>query len=264
MVSIDLLCIVNLVLEYIKYHWKAKGRHGTHSPFIYKMVDECFRVPIKDKDELAIKHLIYQLKSTKESIHVQDFGAGSKNLKAERKISSILKISSSKGKYAQLFYKLAAFYKPKRILEFGTSLGIGTIHFAKGNPNTMVTTVEACAQTSKVAKNNFDNLGVKNVQLFNKTFNEFIEKEQLSIYDLIFIDGHHDGDALLNYLDQLEPYIHADTFVILDDIRWSDSMFTAWEKLQKDKRFNVSIDLFRMGILLKRPGQRKEHFVVKL
>lgn len=255
---------MNLVLEYIKYRWKAKGRHGTHSPFIYKMVDECFKIPIKQEDKNQIQLLISQLSNDKRSIRFSDFGAGSKTLKNERKISSVLKTSSSKGKYARLFYQLSKFYQPHQILEFGTSLGIGTIHFAKGNPNTSITTVEACPETVKIATENFEKTGIKNVRLLNETFEDFLKKENIPVYDLIFIDGHHDGIALLRYVDLLEKHIHDDTFIILDDIRWSDSMFASWEKLKNDKRFNVSIDLFRMGILLKRSGQKKEHFIMRL
>lgn len=228
------------------------------------MADECFRIPIKKEDAFTIKALINQLKSDNRVIQSTDFGAGSKSLKKERKITSVLKISSSKGKYARLFYRLSAFYEPKRILEFGTSLGIGTIHFSKGNPKGEITTVEACGETARIAQENFDKLNLKNIQLFNQTFDDFLKKGELEMYDLIFIDGHHDGEALLRYVEQLSTSIHDDTFIILDDIRWSNSMFEAWEKLRTDEQFNVSVDLFRMGILLKRSGQQKEHFVMKV
>lgn len=35
-------------IEIIKYTCKAKGRHGIHSPFVYDLVDQCFRIPVKN------------------------------------------------------------------------------------------------------------------------------------------------------------------------------------------------------------------------
>ncbi|MCO5260508.1 MAG: class I SAM-dependent methyltransferase [Crocinitomicaceae bacterium] len=255
---------MNLVFEYIKYHWNAKKRHGTHSPFIYKLVDECLQLPVNERDKKQIKKIISQLKKNHQKIQIADFGAGSKSLNKERKISAILKISSSKGKYARFFYQLAAYYQPEQILEFGTSLGVGTIHFAKGNPKASITTVEACPETAKIAQQNFKQLQLSTVTLVNKTFAQFLTENKQPKYDILFIDGHHDGEATLRYVEQLLPTMKENSFVILDDIRWSDSMFEAWNTLVKDKRFNVSIDLFRMGVLLRRPEQRKEHFIIRL
>ena len=37
---------MNRFIEIIKYTWKAKGRHGIHSPFVYDLLDNCFKIPV--------------------------------------------------------------------------------------------------------------------------------------------------------------------------------------------------------------------------
>ena len=52
--------------------------------------------------------------------------------------------------------------------------------------------------------------------------------------------------------------------LVLDDIRWSNSMLSAWNALKGNKKYHISMDFFRMGILIKRPQQEKEDFMLKL
>ena len=254
---------MNIVLEYIKYRLNAKGRHGIHSPFIYDMVDKCFRTPINTEDKLKIKSLIHSLKVDRRSLNIQDFGAGSKKLGNVRKVNQLLRTSSSIGKFGKLFYQIAKHYQPESILEFGTSIGIGSIHFAAGNKNTQVLTVEACPETFAIAQENFAKIGLENVEGVNSTFDAFLSSQPKTQFDIIFIDGHHDGTALLNYCKSLKSTIHDETLIIVDDIRWSQSMFDAWTTLKNSDEFHVSIDLFRMGIISPRPFQEKEHFILK-
>jgi predicted O-methyltransferase YrrM len=100
--------------------------------------------------------------------------------------------------------------------------------------------------------------------LIHSTFDEYLAQNPKEIFDLVFIDGHHDGEALLRYLDALKNNTHDDTIFILDDIRWSVSMFDAWQKIIADPKCHVTMDFFRMGMVVRRPMQRKEHFVVKV
>ena len=79
----------------------------------------------------------------------------------------------------------------------------------------------------------------------------------------MFIDGHHDGKALLEYLDALSPFTDEDTIFILDDIRWSNSMLDSWNKLKASDIYHLSMDFFRMGVLVKRPQQVKENFILR-
>ncbi|NVK64322.1 MAG: class I SAM-dependent methyltransferase [Flavobacteriales bacterium] len=251
-----------LPLEYIKYRWNAKGRHGIHSPFVYDFTDNCLRIQLSkaDKDELSKR--FRALARDQREIEIQDFGAGSKKLGNTRKISLIFRMSSSRGKYGELLYRLSKHYAPDSILELGTSLGIGSTYLNLGNTESILTTVEACKNTRSIAQESLSKK--KNIESVLSTFSDFIAhlpKEKQ--FDLIFIDGHHDGAALLEYLDQLQAHAHDETLFILDDIRWSNSMVSAWEKIVADSRFHLSMDLFRVGIVARRSHQQKEHFVIR-
>lgn len=255
---------MNLAFEYIKYRWNAKGRHGTHSPFVYDFVDQCMQIQLDENFIEEREKLLKSLKADNRTITIEDFGVGSKKLSNQRRISQIFITSSSNGKYGDLLYQLSAFYKPEHILEFGTSLGIGTIHFSKGNSDSNIVTVEACQATRNEALENFRKLNCTNIESTLATFSSFLETYTGEKFDLVFIDGHHDGTALKNYLELLNPFTHNDTFFILDDIRWSNSMFEAWKELCASQDYHVTMDLFRMGIILKRTQQEKEHFVVSI
>lgn len=251
-----------LPLEYIKYRWNAKGRHGIHSPFVYDFVDNCLRIKLKAEDTSILNNLFGRLKNSRQEIEIQDFGAGSKKLGSKRKVSAIFKMSSSKGKYGELLYRLSKHYQPKEILEFGTSLGVGSTYLALGSNNSTITTVEACKNTRTVALENLKDLDSIESKL--GTFVDYLaELPKEKQFDMIFIDGHHDGEALIQYLNQLQKHAHDETLFILDDIRWSDSMKAAWEEISNDSRFHMSMELFRVGIVSRRSHMEKEKFVIR-
>ncbi len=252
---------MNIVLEYIKYRLNAKYLHGVHSPFVYDFMKNAMGINIKEQHQKEILQCISNVNSNKKEIIVQDYGAKSKKLKGKRSVREIFKTSSSYGKNALLLYRISNYFKPKRILELGTSIGIGSLHLHLGYPSAHITSVEGCQETFNLAKQNLEST---NIELINSTFYDYIKSINEESFDLIFIDGHHDGEALKYYLKLLSNYIHNDTIIVLDDIRWSKSMFNAWNKIKLEKKYHLSMDFFRMGVLMKRPQQEKEHFILKL
>jgi predicted O-methyltransferase YrrM len=254
---------VNSVVEYIKYRWNAKKRHGIHSPFVYDLADKCLTIKPEASFIKELNFLDKKLKSDERLVNVLDAGAGSRHFGSQRKVKDIYRISSSKGFNSSLLYRLARYFKPAQVLELGTSLGIGTICLANAHPDSMVLTVEACPETLAIAKENFQLVHKRNIHTVNSTFHDFLNDYSGGKFDLIFVDGHHDGDAMLNYLERLNEFSHDNTIFVLDDIRWSDSMKSAFDQLIGSDRYHVTIDLFRTGIILKRPNQVKEHFILR-
>lgn len=238
---------MNIVFEYIKYRLNRFSKQKNPSEFQQKFAEKCLYERINPSDNEKMEQLFSKLKNDNRVIEIQDFGAGSKKLGNQRAIKTIFKTSSSKGKYGEVLYQIAKNFKSDSILEFGTSLGVGTNYLALGNPKSSITTVEACPNTRKIALENLP----KDVKSIESTFDAYINQLTDEKFDIIFIDGHHDGTALLDYLERLIPFSTPETIFILDDIRWSDSMFDAWKKILKSGDFEERVDLFRVGVVRK-------------
>lgn len=253
---------MNIIKEYLGYYSAAKKRHGIHSPFVYEFTDQCLGKTIVKNELKAFGSYKKALKTNNKIINVKDLGAGSKKLSNKRKVKSIYAVSSSGDKYGKLLYKIAAHYQPKNMLELGTSLGVGSLMLASGNPKGQLHTVEACPETLKVATKNLENHQFYNITFYNAAFKDFIE-QNTTIFDLIFIDGDHKSERLLELLVLLDSYIHDETIIIIDDIRWNTDMLEGWKTIISNSRYSLTMDLFRMGIIAKRKHQHKEHFVIQ-
>ena len=105
---------------------------------------------------------------------------------------------------------------------------------------------------------------MNNIQLEQNTFIDFLSTPSQDKYDLIFIDGDHNGERTLKYFEKLLAFTHNDTVIVFDDIYWSKGMTEAWEKIIKNEKVTVSIDTFQWGLVFFRKEQLKQHFIIRV
>lgn len=212
-----------------------------------------------------IEDLRKTLLQDNNEIKMSDYGAGSRrNATNSRKINEIAKNASIDKKYGQLLAKIVAHYNLEQILELGTSLGIGTAYLAANAKQ--ITTVEGDNSIHEIAQKNMENLAFKNVQPICATFDDYFKfnsEEELKKFDLIYIDGNHTYEASMKYFNHLIKAVNNETFLVFDDIRWSAGMEKAWQEIIVSPEINVSIELMRMGIVIKRKEQEKQHFILR-
>lgn len=245
------------------YLRKAKGRHNIHSPFIFDFVDSCLTTKMDKNFRMTLKKWYKSIQKDNTTLHITDLGAGSKRLNHTRLPKELLRNSSSKGIYGAVLYQIASHYKPEVSLELGTSIGVGTIHLKAGYPAGHVITVEGCTDTIRFAEKQFSHWEFNKLTTIEEPFDDFLGKGSVFKYDLVYIDGNHSGEATKRYLNLLKSQTHENTMFILDDIRWNDNMWQCWNDLVQSEDYHVSIDLGRMGILVPRPKQTKEHFTLR-
>jgi predicted O-methyltransferase YrrM len=257
--------VFNFIGDYLKHRLTAKSRHGTHSPFVYKLTDEVIYDFKSKNDYESIEAKRKKLFNDDSEIVVTDLGAGSHlNKNRKKKISQIAKNALKAPRLAQLIYRLAKNNQPKSIIELGTCLGITTAYLSKASPGADVITIEGCPQTAKVAYQNFLDLHLRNIELqvgnFDELFPEVIN--QAGQLDFVYIDGNHRKDATLNYFNWCLPKVHEGSLLVFDDIYWSKGMKEAWEEIKLHPDVTVTIDLFWIGLVYFKKGQAKEHFKI--
>lgn len=258
-----------LALKYIGYRFSAsngKG-HGVHSPFVFDFIQNVLNDKRRFDCFSYIENVRKELNTNDTEISVPDFGAGSrKQLNNKRKISAIAKSSLKPKKYSQLIFRIVHYYKPKTILELGTSLGITTSYIAFANPSARVITMEGAPEVAATANGNFQQLHLDNIETIKGNFDETLSSviKELPSIDFVFIDGNHRKQPTLNYFYQLLKIAHPSTILIFDDIHWSAEMEAAWNEIKDHPDVMLTIDLFFIGLVFFRSEQKiKQNFVIR-
>ncbi|MDP9048824.1 MAG: class I SAM-dependent methyltransferase [Bacteroidota bacterium] len=253
--------------DYLLHRFKAKNRHGLHSPFVYRLADETIYDFDAKKVYQDIENSRNSLLIDTRIINVTDLGAGSHvNADSKKKVSAVARYALKKPELAQLLYRLANDVKPHTIVELGTCLGITTLYLQSAAPKAKVYTLEGCPETAAIARENFEKAAFKNIDLIIGNFDETLPGviDGLDQLDFVFVDGNHQKEATLKYFEWCLPKVHDGTLLIFDDIYWSEGMKEAWDEIKTHPRVTVTVDLFWIGLVYFRPSQVKENFLIKV
>ncbi len=255
--------------KYMQYWWRAsngKG-HGVHSPFVFSFITQVLNDRRFFYSYETIEIVREQLKNNHTLLTLEDFGAGSRiHSHTQRRIADIATSSLKPKKYSQLLFRMVNYFQPATILELGTSLGITTSYLASGNANAQVITMEGATSVAAIAKQSFQSLRLKNIQVVTGNFDNTLPGAlaQLTSVDFAFIDGNHRLQPTLDYFNQLLPKVHEYSVLIFDDIHWSQEMEEAWNTIKAHQQVTLTVDLFFIGLVFFRKENKvKQDFVIR-
>lgn len=257
-----------LAKSYFEYLLEARFRkgHGIHSPFVFNLVRELIYCKLPFYAFEQIEAYRSGLKSSDLTVQMSDYGAGSIAFNSViRKVSDLVRYSSVNRKYGEVLFRLVNEFKPRNIIELGTSVGISTCYLAKPDKQCKVYSIEGCENTAEIARQTLENIGCGGVELIVGQFRDILPDliSSLDYVDFVFFDGHHDKQATLDYFNLCLLKMNANSVFVFDDIHWSKGMSEAWEIIIKHPLITVSLDLFQLGIVFFRKECQKQHFVVK-
>ncbi len=258
--------LFRLIIGYIIYWFSSVGRHGLQSTFLYNLNEAVWRFDKKNISQKRIEAYREACLKNNSIIAVKDFGAGvNGQTKKELTIASIAKNAAKPPKYARMLFRLMEYLKPENVIELGTSLGISSLYIASGNPKMKLTTLEGCDTTAAFTRKQFEQFSDLSIEVITGNFDDTLAAclQSKQKVDAVYIDGNHRLVPTIKYFEMCLPYLHDESFIIFDDINWSQEMKQAWKEIIKHSSVRISIDLYMMGIVFFNPGFSKEDFKIR-
>ncbi|MCD6066435.1 MAG: class SAM-dependent methyltransferase [Bacteroidetes bacterium] len=258
---------LHTLIDYLRYRIISKNAHGIHSPFVFHVYNEVIVETADFYEYKKLNTIRRTLESDTTELSIEDFGAGSKVFKGnKRKISEICRHGISAEKQARLLFRLVNYFAPRTSVELGTSIGLTSMYLALAAKNSLLYTIEGSAELAAFAQKQFDTYGVENIRLLKGTFDEQLPAllQQTDKVDFAYVDGNHSKEPTLRYFHMLLKKCHNDSVLVFDDINWSQEMKAAWQEIKQHPDVRLTIDLYFTGIIFFRKEHKmKEHFVLR-
>lgn len=257
----------NLILTFLNYQLTSFTEHDLHSPFVFDFYMELIKNkhPFNDFETLSAARKDLLLNET--VLTINDFGAGSKTFSHnKRKIKDITKNGIAPKKQAEFLYRLINKFKPKTIVELGTSIGLTSMYLSLPFKKSTVYTIDGCAETSAFSKHLFEKNAIKNIKQYHGHFNDEFPKiiSKIDHLDFLYVDGNHSYEATKTYFELALTKKNESSIFVFDDINWSPDMQKIWKEICLNAEVKLSFDFFYFGIVFFRKEQlTKEHFTLK-
>lgn len=204
-----------------------------------------------------------ELMRSQRPVIVRDFGVrpdGSSSPEGIEVVETEARIVSASYSrpWAELLFQLIRRQVPERCLEMGTCCGISAAYISTAlalNGHGRLVTLEGAPGVAEIAVRTLEQVGLKDhasviVGPFAQTLKPALAS--LAPLDFVFVDGHHDGMAMLRYFDLINRYLAPSAMLVFDDIRLSVDMHEAWLAIAARPELAIAIDAGSLGIVLLR------------
>ena len=245
-----------LKLRELKLLWEhfaySKTVYQLHSPLLFGWHQSMATPSDLETDTEELWKYHKSILNSRTPIVAGTFGAGSRSGDKRHTLGQIARNSGSGRKKILKIARLVLSQRANNVLELGTNVGLLATSLAKMMPRIDFDTIEAHAPYVQIATKAKNKWGLHNLNIHQKTFAEYWkELEHDRKFDVIFIDGDHNGPSLEANVKEALIHLNDSGIIILDDIHWSVGMSVAWKKIRNWDDIGTSYCDWQIGILSK-------------
>lgn len=222
-----------------------------------------FNDVIKSEDPKLLKKcddIRKQVFQSKEHFNYTDPKTG---VHRSEKVGSWAKRITSSSKFSAFLVRLIDHLSIGVVLETGTGSGINASCLSLSKANKVIT-IEGSSDIAEVARQHLKKFEAKKTTIIEGDVKDVFEKTILEHNpDLIFLDADHRSKTIDFYMNALRKMSKPPQCILIHDIYWSKDMNVAWNSIISDDKYNLTIDLFEVGLVFPDLPMEKQHFKIQ-
>jgi predicted O-methyltransferase YrrM len=236
--------------------------HGVHSPFVFNLITKVIEesLPFYRFNEIEMERR--KLHDCLEKLSYTD-KRGVKEKKHTATVSAIVGQEAIKQKQGMLLFRLANYFKYKKILQIGTGVGISTLYLTSYNSDIQCISLEAVPAFADIAKRFLDSEMQATVAIHVGEYQQLLPEALTALQqvDMVYFKSKREQAHTIALFEQVLPHIHSNTCIVFDGIKATQQMRQVWKTICNHPQVTVTVDLYSMGIVFFDPKLHKRNYI---
>lgn len=237
---------------------------GVHSPFVYNLITKVIeeKRPYYCYDDIELVRRQFYYRETR--LPWIDRRYGGKKEVLYRPVGDILRREAIRRKQGELLFRLANYFKPRHILQFGCSAGISTLYLTAYAPEVDCTVLERIPSLAAVARQVWEKAARGPIDLRIGEYQALLPAalEKSDTLDLVFFNRLEECDDRHTLFEACLEKAHNETVIVLSGIKANPAMRAFWRSVCARPDVTVTLDLYTLGIVILNRKLHKRNYTV--
>jgi len=227
---------------------------GIHSPFVFHLVTKVIGGKLHD---VVIEEMKDIRKQTIEYLKREEKVDGV-GIDIGRKLKQEIKRLKKEVSVDKLIFRLMNFIQPKSPIFVGDEIGISVGYMAKVDERVPLHWLRTDIELTAYQRFVLDKLNAENI-----IREENICIDTFSEIDFLVLSDSTSKQILQQFTANIEQALSENSFVMIKNIHRNEALRELWLEWKEMEIFTYSLDLFQIGILIRRKGMRRHNYVLK-
>jgi len=177
-------------------------------------------------------------------------------------IAEIVRREAIQPKKGALLFRLTNYFKPRNILQVGSSMGLSTLYLSSYSTGLNCISIEPLRELASISQWVYQEAARTTVNLHIGDAREQLPGclQKIKTLDFVFFNNQNEQIDTLWLFNACIPYSNEHTLFVIDGISKNKRMRMVWNEIIQHPEVTVTVDLYTLGLVFLNKKLHKRNY----